>query len=107
MFRFRAILNKIYNQTVRFLCLNDNCWNFCLAELNECFDTALAANEVVVRRISFRLSRTNGDGTLEANLGNALYDLLKIAPVSGSRIQETDLVNGNGLYCPHDPVLRL
>ena len=62
----RAILNKTHNQTVAFLGLNHNCWNFCLAELNECFDTALAANEVVVRRISFRLSRANGDRTLEA-----------------------------------------
>src|SRR5260370_22547907 len=81
-----AVLNKTHNYTLAFLGLNHNCWNFCLAELNECFDTALAANEVVVRRISVRLSWTNGDGTLEANLGNALYDLLKIAPVPESRI---------------------
>jgi hypothetical protein len=103
----RAVLNKTHNQTVAFLGLNHNCWNFCLAELNECFDTALAANEVVVRRISVRLSWTNGDGTLEANLGNALYDLLKIAPVPESRILKTDLVNRNGPYCPHHLVFRL
>src|SRR5260370_25023344 len=103
----RAILNKTHNQTVAFLGPNNNCWNFCLAEPNECFDATLAANEVVVCRISFRRSRTNGNRTLEANLGNALYDLLKIAPVSDSRIQETDLVNRNGLYCPHYLVLRL
>src|ERR1700730_1665604 len=84
----RAVLNKTHNKTVSFLGLNPNCWNCCLAELNERFDTALAATEVVVCRIRVRLSRTNGDRALEANLGNALYDIVKLAPVSDSRIQE-------------------
>src|SRR5258708_8499652 len=73
----RAIFNKTHNQTVAFLGLNHNCWNFCLAELNECFDTALAANEVAVRRITFRPPRTTRARPLTPNLANPLYPPVK------------------------------
>jgi hypothetical protein len=41
------------------------------------------------------------------NLGNALYDLVKIAPVSDPRIQEADFVNRNGPYGLNDLARRL
>lgn len=93
-----TVFNEAHDEAITFLRLNDNGWNFGLTKLGKCFNSALAANEIIACRIRVALSRANRDWTLEPDIGNALHDLLKISPVADPRVQKADLVNGNSRY---------
>ena len=80
----RTVFNQAHHQAVAFFGLNDNGWDLGLTELDERFDSTLATNKIIACRVRLALSRANRDRALEPDIGNALYNLLKIAPISES-----------------------
>src|ERR1700730_12093175 len=97
MLSSRAVFDETHDKAITFVGLDHNCRNLGLTELNESLDSALATNKIIACRIRVGFSRADRDRTFEAKLNNALYDFLKIPPISDSRIQEANLVNRDGL----------
>src|SRR5258708_4996098 len=81
-----AVFNEAHDQAITFLGLNYNRRDLRLTELDERFNSTLATNKIIARRVRLALSRANGDRTLEPDIGDALHDFLKIATISDSRI---------------------
>src|SRR5450759_2106189 len=73
-----TVLNEAHDQAVAFLGLNDNGWDLGLTQLDERFDSTLTTNKIIACRVRLALSRANRDRALEPDIGNALYNFLKI-----------------------------
>jgi hypothetical protein len=81
-----AVLDKTHDEAIAFLGVNYNGWNLCLAKLHERLDPTLATNKIVACPVSFALAGANCNRSLQADLGDTLHDLLKIAPIAEARI---------------------
>ena len=93
-----AVFNEAHDQAVAFFGLDDDGRNFCLAELNERFNSTLTTNKVIAGRVRLALSWANGDRTLQPDVSDALNDFLKVSLISSPGIQKANLVDRNGLY---------
>jgi hypothetical protein len=92
-----AVFDQAHNKTVAFFGVDQHCWNFGLAKLNERFDPALSASEIIFEWICIGGASTHRYWSLQADLCDTLDDLLKVSLVSGSRVENPDLFNGDHL----------
>ena len=81
-----TIFDKAHDKAITFLSLNYNSRDLRLAELHECFDPSLSANEIIACGVCIALSWADRDRTFEPDVGDTLHDFLKVTAVSGARI---------------------
>jgi hypothetical protein len=81
-----TVFNQAHDQAIAFLGIDDNGWDLRLTELNEGLDSALATHKVVASRVLVAFPRADRDRPLKPDVGDALHDFLKVAPISYPRI---------------------
>ena len=64
-----AVLNEAHDQAITFFGLNYNGRDFRLTELDERFDSTLAANKIIACRVRVAFSRADRNRTLESDIG--------------------------------------
>ena len=74
-----AVFDQAHNEAIALFCVDYHGRNFTLAELNECFDTALTAHKIVFKFVNIRESRADRNGSFQADLRNTFYDLVEIS----------------------------
>ena len=86
-----AILNEAHHKAVGFIGIDDNGRDGLLLQLNEGLEPPLAADEIILRRFSFR-STGDGDRALQADLGDVFHHIRKCPGVSDPWIENPNAV---------------
>ncbi len=87
----RAVFDETHHQAVALVDIDDNCRDCWLLQLDECFEPPLTADEVVLSGLGVR-ALAHGNRPLQADAGDVFDDLLEVAPVSNTRVQDPDAV---------------